>query len=205
MEVGENDIIVQDLGLMKSLYSSLVLSRYQMAGILPMRKKPARLSTIIHEIYNFYRFLTGKRNTFAVSICPQLYQRIFSSMHFRQYILYQFFLLNRPIALDLLSLVISTDVIKSMIEARVIKLIDDDHVVAKVRIVCYQKLFLGTDVWDRSIPGMSYLSYDSLFLADFVKKRIQDNCFEKGLDLCTGTGVLALTIAERCGEVVATD
>ena len=54
---------------------------------------------------------------------------------------------------------------------------------------------------------MAYLSYDSLFLADWLKRalRRRGRPRRRALDLCTGVGILACVMADHCDYVVGTD
>lgn len=68
-------------------------------------------------------------------------------------------------------------------------------------------MLLFTSRFDRNVESFSYLSFDSIFFADFLKKKLHNlhKRFNLGLDLCCGVGVQSFAIAEFCNQVKGVD
>ncbi|HNX82015.1 MAG TPA: methyltransferase domain-containing protein [Candidatus Omnitrophota bacterium] len=75
------------------------------------------------------------------------------------------------------------------------------------RIIPYDTLLLLTSRFDRTDPQFTFLSFDSLYLATFIKKRLQKlaDTYETGLDLGCGTGIQSFSISPYCKKVLGLD
>lgn len=75
------------------------------------------------------------------------------------------------------------------------------------RIVPYDGLLFLTSRFDRNDPDFTFLSYDSLCFASFLKRKLRALSFvgERGIDLCCGVGIQAITISPFCHRVIGTD
>ncbi|WP_460373685.1 methyltransferase [Methanocalculus sp. MC3] len=93
------------------------------------------------------------------------------------------------------------------IKAGLVRLENDEDVCFLYRIVPYRNLLLVTSIFDRNEQNFSYLSYDSIFFADFLTKEIEKNGlnFKNALDLGSGTGILTFAISNYCEKVYGID
>ncbi|NOZ28637.1 MAG: class I SAM-dependent methyltransferase [Chloroflexi bacterium] len=180
---------------------------YHRIRVLPLRRKPWTLPLFGHELGNSARFLLGGRNTFGVTLWPELYAGIFAALWPREHLLYRLFFLNERIPVEAVTGRINDEDIKELFRSGILRDDGQGQCFSPVRAVPYRHRLYFTDPWDRRIEGMAYLSYDSLFLADWVDWVIREGRgrIRRALDLCTGVGVLACTLADRCDRVVGTD
>lgn len=175
------------------------------ANVLPLRKK-RRLKYIIHELFVAYRFLFSKNNLFACSLFPDVYLSIFSFRNKKESLLYLLLLRNTPVAL-LPFLDAWGEVFLNELVSRALVRVDrkEGQIRARMRVVSYGNKLFTTDLFDRSISRMSYLSYDSLFLAEELKKCLHTDDVTELADMCSGVGILGLSAANSVRNVLLAD
>lgn len=200
---GEWTPIDADLSRAKETLRRLGYGRIR---VLPLRKKPISPRLLVHEGLNVVRFCLGKRNLFGVTVSPDVFRGMFAFLTPRTHLLYRLFFLNERIPKDSVSQLLNCEDLEVLTASRA--LLDDEDgtgYLSPLRWVPYRHDLFITDPWDRGITELCYLSYDSLFLADFVREFVEGKRFDRALDLCTGVGVLACSLAKSCDSVLGSD
>ena len=75
----------------------------------------------------------------------------------------------------------------------------------RLRFVPSGNLLIVADPLDRTIADFTYIGGDSLNLAERLRQENPSRRFKHALDLCCGTGVQGLTVAQFADEVTGTD
>lgn len=174
-------------------------------NVLPMRRK-RRPKYVIHEMFVAYRYFFSKNNLFSCSLFPDAYLWIFSLIHKKESLLYVLFIRNTPVSLTSFLDEWGETFLNGLVtHAMVCVDRENDRISARMRLVCYRGRLYTTDLFDRSIARMSYLSYDSLFLVDELKKYLPNNNNVELADICSGVGILGLSAASSVRNVLLAD
>lgn len=128
----------------------------------------------------------------------------FQARHPQLFLLFTAFFLNRTVELEPLRRCLGERLVQDLIEQGVV-MTNGRSGRSIVRVVPYRRLLLLTDAWDRQTPDFTYLGKDSIDMAEFLTQRLGQRRFSRGLDLCSGSGIHALLLADRCQEVVGVD
>lgn len=185
---------------LKNIYIILKNHKYNKVQRIPLRKYGVSPQLLIHEGYNAFRFFSGKRNTFAVSLCPDLYESLFRKCNRNLFFLYKLFVKN-----DFVHKKDIIDLPLDELEDSGMLLRKDGLYKSLVRIVPSGKNIYFTDSWDRNIDNFTYLGYDSFVFSDLIKEATGGQKMLRGLDLCCGVGVLSLELASLCSSFIGVD
>lgn len=167
----------------------------------PLRAYAASRRLLINELANVGRYCRRSNNLFCISLNPSIYLRV--SANTRLVGLREAFFLNKRLLKgDWLRLVP-----EEWWHAALTKgLLEDGHDGYHrflYRIVPYHCYMLLTSRYDRDAEDFTYLSYDSLFFADFLIRRLKALAFvgQRALDICSGVGVLSFAASNYAGQV----
>ncbi|TAM37191.1 methyltransferase domain-containing protein [bacterium] len=190
---------------MKCLVDSLREKGYDRLKRYPLRKYLFSVPLILNEIGVFSRFSLNGNNIFSISLKPTLYLKLGldKGLNFIR----DAFFINKDFSIKEWERFFTKNVIDGWISEGMICEIEEKIWRFAYRIVPYNGLYFITSRFDRTDPGFTFLSYDSLYFASFLKRRLNDLSFyfENGIDLCCGVGVQAISIAHFCKNVIGTD
>jgi len=189
---------------MEYLINLLKEKSYSRIRRFPLRKYAFSLKLILNEIDVIGRFLVNDNNIFSVSVVPYLYLKISSDDNL---LLRDCFFLNKALPIDLWETSFSKDVVRLWKDKGFLGEVENRQWRFNYRVVPYDNLLLLTSQFDRNDPNFTFLSYDSLYFASFLKKRLRELSFQggAGLDLCCGVGVQAISISPYCKSVMGVD
>lgn len=128
----------------------------------------------------------------------------FQRTHPQAFMLYTVFFLNRSVDRHQLNDCLGERLVNELADVGILNA-SNGEMSAALRVVPYREKILLTDPWDRRIEGFAYIGKDSIDMAEFLRQRLNGRRFNRGLDICTGGGIHALLLADRCQRVVGVD
>jgi len=190
---------------MKQLINLLRNRDYCRIRRFPLRKYSPSLSLVLNELDNVARFIFNGNNIFAISIEPSIYVKISSNNKLK--FLREAFFLNMDLSSDLWERFFAKDLLCFWEKEGLLCANTDNRKHFNYRIVPYDNLYLVTSRFDRDNRDFTYLSYDSICFASFLKKRLSDLSFlgNSVLDLCCGIGIQALAISSFSRQITGVD
>lgn len=173
---------------------------------LPLRKYPlSSYRLIINELDLIKKALLNQSNIFSISLNPSIY---FSRFGRDILILREFFFLNKSFPLCAWETYFKKDWVEGWIQNGLIREECDKNFRFIYRIVPFgsQQYFI-TSRFLRSEEHFTFLSYDSLYFASFLKKRLKELsvCCDTALDLCCGVGIQAFIMSPFSEKVLGID
>lgn len=197
LSINQRELFIQ-------LFNYLHQVNYQNIKKFPLRKYPIQKKTIINEFANIIRFTFCRNNIFSISMNPQMYQSFSFNMQLKK--LHKVFFLNKIISKNNYVITLN-DWLEQAIIAGLVQLENDDHIQFLYRIVPYHDLLLVTSRFNRNDTTFTYISYDSLFFAEFLTKQLEKNEFnyKSSLDIGCGVGIISFIISKYCSEVCGLD
>ena len=181
--------------------------RYALVSALPMQAEPVSVVGVGRALLSgdwAARTAHPRRRLFEPSVwCHRDWAR-FRRQHPALFALFTLFALNRSADRATVSQCLGDELTAGLLADDVLRVFED-RVVSNVRILPYRDTLLMTDPEDRTIEDFAYLGKDSFELADAIEQRLGAQRFDRGLDLCTGVGIHAVLLADRCREVVGVD
>lgn len=189
------------------LRNILLNERYRFICKFPLRKyKLTSYSFLLNEIGVLREYLNNGNNLFSISINPDFY--INASHDHRLKLLRSLFFLNEPALKEIWNNVFTNKFIKELSRINFFTIEEDsDQLRSSLRIVPFADLFLLTSPFDRTRSDFTYLSYDSLYFASFIDRRLRCLSFrgDKMLDMCCGVGIQALMGSRFCRRALGVD
>ncbi len=184
------------------LFNYLHRKDYQKIRKFPLRKYPVQKKTIINEFAILFRYMFCCNNIFSISLYPPMYQ--YFSFNRELIELRRIFFLN-----DILDKKCLDDLekiwLEQAVESRLFQRMNEDQFRFLYRIVPFHDFFLVTSRFDRNNAVFTYLSFDSIFFAEFLEEQIKKQTISGkiALDIGCGVGILAFVISryfdETCG------
>lgn len=148
-----------------------------------------------HEERVARRFAASEDNLFALCIDPSRYRG--HPERATDEALYRLFILNEPVAADAIEPALGRAWLVEA-EARGLLEVGADGLRSRARLVPHQGALLLAEPYSRD-PDLVYLSYDSLFMADLVRRELRRGDHPVAVDLGTGSGILACAAAQTLG------
>lgn len=146
----------------------------------------------------------GQHRLFDPSQFAQRDHARFQRTYPQAFMLYTVFFLNRSVDRRQLNDCLGERLVSELADAGILNT-SNGEVSAALRVVPYREKILLTDPWDRRIEDFAYIGKDSIDMAEFLRQRLDGQRFNRGLDICTGGGIHALLLADRCQRVVGVD
>jgi SAM-dependent methyltransferase len=188
------------------LHNALQASPYRLAEHIPMALYPMALP---FEILNMCSFAIRRRRLIEEGVPYGLYRmfhRLYNSERDR---LIAFFLRTEALPVEdlqnLLQRLSGAPDTQMLLEAGVIEALGRGQVRACLRFASCGNLLMVADYPDRRIADYVYIGGDSLDFAERLRLALNGQRFKRALDLCCGTGIQALTIAQFADQVEGTD
>jgi len=100
-----------------------------------------------------------------------------------------------------------SDIVNKWLKIRLLINSKKDLWFFRYRVVPYKNNFFFTSPFDRNLEYFTYLSFDSLFFASFLYRRLQGTNISGGisLDYCCGMGILSFIISNFYSKVIGID
>lgn len=192
------------LNQIRELVTHLNSHRYKQIQYYPLRKYPVLLRSLINEAALLVRILKRKNIIFSVSVNPEFYN-IFQDRSLRS--LRGCFFLNQSFPLQVWRRLFSEGYVEAWLKNGLLIQTMQDKWQFVFRIVPYENFVLITSRFDRTDQRFTFLSFDSLYLASFLRKRFKELglSFKNGLDLCCGAGIQSFVISSFCQNVAGWD
>lgn len=196
--------ILDQMDFISHLLIFLRNEEYNKISKVPLRKYPFQIATIINEIHNVLNFISGGNNIFSISLFPQIYPKFILNRELC--ILRRTLFLNEIVQIKNLDF-IGINWLEKAVTSGFIKREGNDQIRFLYRIVPYHNFLLITSRFDRHDTSFTYLSYDSLFFADFIRDQLDKRKFrgQNGLDICCGVGILSLVMSRYCTRICGVD
>jgi len=120
-------------------------------------------------------------------------------------IMFRLFFINKYIKKREVENLLGEKNLTLLLEKEILKT-DEDNIYSLIKITPYDKFyFLSTGPFYTDIKKRVYIGPDSFLLADDIKKYFGHKTYEKGLDICSGSGIQSLTLSEFTREVTGVD
>ena len=144
-------------------------------------------------------------NPFTISIAPPIYPAAFPDS--KLLLLRDCFFLNKALPGDVWTKLFPEEIVAQFQKGKLLTKSGNENWCFLYRIVPYGALFLFTSRYERNMPGFTYLSYDSIYFADFLNDTSKAHSFsgERALDLCCGVGIQSFTVRQYCRQVLGSD
>ncbi len=189
------------------IHSDLLRTGYSRCQWLPTTRRVLAAPLEPSNLWHFLRH--GQRRLLEPTAIPGLYRQIEKLRHPLTVEMWSFFGAGEAWRADQLELLLG----KLDSELRLSELLtlglarrrEDQLIDSRLRFIPHEKNLFVSDVHDRSIPNFSYLGRDSLKLADLQQQSIAGRRFQKGLDICCGGGIQALTLTAHASQVLGVD
>jgi len=184
------------------LFNYLHRADYHKIKKFPLRKYPIQKGTLINEFAICSRYILCRNNIFSISLYPPMYQ--YFSFNRKLIELRKAFFLNEISKKECFNL-IQEDWLEQAVESGLLQRVNEEHFRFLYRIVPYRNFLLITSRFDRNNPAFTYLSFDSIFFAEFLEEQIKKQAIsgKTALDICCGVGILAFVMSryfdETCG------
>lgn len=190
--------------MLPELVERLKVQGYLRVQTLPVPHPRPSFLGISKEVMTVVRGAWSPRPFDPSAFAALRYAR-FQAQHPQLFLLFTAFFLNRSVELEPLRGCLGERLLHDLLEVGILLTVDHGCVRSTVRVVPYRALLLVTDAWDRQTPDFTYLGKDSVDMAEFLTQRLGPQRFSRGLDLCSGSGIHALLLADRCQQVVGVD
>ncbi|PWR72852.1 methyltransferase [Methanospirillum lacunae] len=179
-------------------------TKYKNIIKFPLRKYPFQTSTFINEIQIIFNFIFGRSNLFSISLFPHIYLKFIFNRELG--LLRKILFLNEVVETQKINF-IGKNWLEKSITSGLIKVEGNNSIRFLYRIVPYRDFLLITSRFDRNDSAFTYLSYDSLFFADFIRDQLDKRKFrgQNGLDICCGVGILSLVMSRYCTRICGVD
>jgi len=199
-----------DFGLIKKknlffpLLNYLRRENYRNIIKFPLRKYPLKTDTAINELAIFFHYIYCRNNIFSISVYPKMYRYFSFDTKIKN--LYEIFFLNEATNKELFDF-LEKDWVDQAIATGMLQRENEDNVRFLYRIVPYRDFLLVTSKYDRTNATFTYLSYDSLFFAEFIDTVLKKLRFkgESALDIGCGVGILTLAARNFCHDAIGLD
>ncbi len=193
--------------LLLELIARLKANNYPLIQSLPSVHTYPTFLGLAKEIATVPPWVVSRSNQhrlFDPSRFAKHYHQRFQRKYPQAFLLYTLFFVNHSVEQQGLIDCLGERLVKDLIHAGFLNT-SNGKVSATLRVVPYRENLLLTDPWDREIEGFAYIGKDSIDMAEFLRKRLGDQRFARGLDICTGGGIHALLLADRCERVIGVD
>lgn len=176
-------------------------NEYWRTTVLPT---PGSFRHLYYDAASVRRFRKAASNLWAQTAIPGYYYRRFRAACPRAFELFRMFYLNEPVPRDRLEPFFGALFVREMEETGLVRSVDGG-VRAEIQVVPHRDRLLFHDAPPAYRRQFVYLGPDSVTFADNFLRLLPSGRYRRGLDLCTGAGVQALTQRERVDEVVGAD
>jgi SAM-dependent methyltransferase len=196
--------LINKKNILLPLFNYLHRVNYRYIMKFPLRKYSLKMETAINELAIFSRYVWCRNNIFSISLHPKMYQYFSCDTKIKR--LYEIFFLNEPINKKNF-IFLKIDWLEQAIAAGIVQKENNDNIRFLYRIVPYRDFLLITSRYDRTNTLFTYLSYDSLFFADFIEDKLKNIHFEgkTALDIGCGIGILTFAARNFCNNVIGID
>jgi SAM-dependent methyltransferase len=188
------------------LHSALRASPYRLTEHIPAVLYPIALP---FEILNMCSFAIRRRRLIEGGVPYGLYRMFYRLRNLERHRLVAFFLRTEALPVEelrgLLRRLPGAPDAQMLLEAGVIEAIDRGQVRSCLRFASCGNLLVVADHPDRRIADYVYIGGDSLDFAERLRRALNGRRFQRALDLCCGTGIQALTIAQFADQVEGSD
>lgn len=194
-----------DLDTLRDLILFLKARYYLQTARFPALRRPAWMLSL--EPHVLLKYLRGVSSSFTPTAVPSLYGRFWFLKHPDTRLLYELFYLNREVSAMAFEEVAGRD-FSIRIQAEGLVQRSDDLLKSDYRLVPWgDSIFLSDrdQGYHRTTVQYVYVGGDSVLLADFTARYLLDRTYERGLDLCAGTGFQGHNILPYCNGVTAAE
>jgi hypothetical protein len=121
-------------------------------------------------------------------------------------ILFRLFFRNLPVKRNEVEAVIGKDFLAIFLKKGIFRY-DEDFFYSLIKIsVCGDFYFISTSIpFYKDFNSRVYIGSDSYLLSEDIKRLFSISYYEKGLDLCCGSGIQAITLSNFCSSVTGSD
>lgn len=194
-----------DREVLKQLIDVLNKNDYLHTARFPALQRP--LWMLVLEPNVLSRYIQGKTSSFTKTAFPSLYGNRWFKDHEDAKILYRLFYLNHQVRINSLNRIVGEKLLSGLVASEIVK---DSTGFAKsvYRLTPWRNSIFLCDPDQgahRTIEYYVYVGYDSVILADFVRKTMLTREYSRGLDLCAGTAFQGHNIRKKCRSVLAAE
>ena len=121
-------------------------------------------------------------------------------------ILFRFFFKNSPVKRNEVEQLFGKDNLNIFLKKGIFRY-DEDFFYSLIKISPWENFyFISTSIpFYKDLNSRVYIGSDSYLLSEDIKRLFSVRHYEKGLDLCCGSGIQALTLSNFCSSVTGVD